>query len=332
MPVTKVSLIIVNYNGRHHLDDLCASLARQTRPADEVIIVDNASTDGSVAYLRERYPWVTTIPLAENVGYAEGNNVGVARATGGYLALLNNDTIVDECWLAELVAALEAKPRAGAVVAKIYRAARYPRLDCTGAEFNNLGYCWGRGANQFDRGQFDRLGEVPALTACALVLRREVLGDETLFDPQLFMYYEEFDLSLRVRGAGYGIVYVPTAIVHHKGSQAVRGVTSRPVLFQQFLGNRNRVKILLKYYPLPTLLRNLPLIGLSLAYWDFVFLRDGGPRFFLRALGAQLLFGWRGLRERRRWRAGAARWSPWMTRQGLRDVLALRSSFASGDE
>jgi GT2 family glycosyltransferase len=330
--VADVSLIIVNYNGRHFLDDLCASLARQTRPPDEVIVVDNASTDGSVAHLREHYPWVTTIPLARNVGFAEGNNVGAARAKGRYLALLNNDTVVDEHWLAELLAALEAHPRAGVVVAKIYRAARYPRLDCAGAEFNNLGYCWGRGANQLDRGQFDLQGEVPAVTACALVLRREVLGDEPLFDAQLFMYYEEFDLSLRVRGAGYGIVYVPTAVVYHKGSQAVRGLTDSPVLFQQFLGNRNRLKLLLKYYPLPILLRNLPLIGLSLAYWDFVFLWDGGPRFCLRALGAQGAFAWQGLRERRRRRARPAGWLPWMTRQGLRDILFLRSSFAGGGE
>lgn len=330
--MTEVSLIIVNYNGKHFLDELCASLARQTRPADEVIIVDNASTDGSVAHLRAHYPWVTTIALAENVGYAAGNNIGAARATGRYLALLNNDTIVDEHWLAELLAALEARPRAGVAVAKIYRAAQYPRLDCTGAEFNNLGYCWGRGANQLDRGQYDRPGEVPALTACALLLRRAILGDEPLFDPQLFMYYEEFDLSLRVRGAGHGIVYVPTAIVHHKGSQAVRSVAARPLLFQQFHGNRNRVKLLLKYYPLPTLLRNLPLIALSLAYWDFVFLRQGGPRFFLRALGAQLAFAGHGLRERGRARGLVAGWRPWMRHQGLRDVLALRSSFAGGGE
>jgi GT2 family glycosyltransferase len=146
------------------------------------------------------------------------------------------------------------------------------------------------------------------------------------------MYYEEFDLSLRVRGAGYGIVFVPTAIVHHKGSQAVRGVTNRPLLYQQFLGNRNRLKLLMKYYPLPTLMRNLPLIGLSLAYWDFVFLRDGGLRLFLRALGAQSAFAWQGLRERRQRRACSDGWLPWMTRQSLRDILALRSGFVGGDE
>jgi GT2 family glycosyltransferase len=330
--VADVSLIIVNYNGRQFLDDLCASLARQTCQPDEVIIVDNASTDGSVDHLRAHYPWITTIALAENVGFAAGNNIGAARATGRYLALLNNDTVADEHWLAELLAVLECSPRAGVAVAKIYRAARYPRLDCAGAEFNNIGYCWGRGANQLDRGQFDVRGEVPAVTACALVLRRAVLGDEPLFDSQLFMYYEEFDLSLRVRGAGCGIVYVPTAIVHHKGSQAVRGATNRPLLFQQFLGNRNRLKLLLKYYPLPTLLRNLPLIGLSLAYWDFVFLREGGPRYCLRALGAQGAFAWQGLRERRWRRARSEGWLPWMTRQGLRDILALRSSFAGGGE
>ncbi len=326
-----LSLIIVNYNGRRHLDALCDSLARQTRPADEVIVVDNASTDGSVAHLRAHHRWVTVIALKENVGFAEGNNIGAVHATGEYLALLNNDTVADEHCLAELLATIEPDPRVGAVVAKIYRAADYPRLDCAGAEFNNLGYNWGRGANQLDRGQYDTPEEVPALTACALVLRRAALNDQPLFDPQLFMYYEEFDLSLRVRGAGYSIRYAPRAIVHHKGSQSVRGVTNRPILFQQFLGNRNRVKLLAKYYPLPTLLLNLPLIALSLAYWDFVFVRDGSLRFGLRAIAAQFAFARQGLRERRQQPANqAAGWLPWMTQQGLRDLFALRSSFEDG--
>ena len=335
--MTDLSLIIDNYNGRHHLDALCDSLARQTRPADEVLVVDNASTDGSVAHLRAHHPWVTVIALKENVGFAAGNNIGAAHATGRYLALLNNDTIADQHCPAELLATLEADPRIGAAVAKIYRAADYPRLDCAGAEFNNLSYNWGRGTNQLDRGQYDAPhgapSEVPTLTACALVLRRAALGDQPLFDPQLFMYYEEFDLSLRVRAAGYSIRYAPRAIVRHKGSQAVRGVTSRPVLFQQFLGNRNRVKLLAKYYPLSTLLRNLPLIALSLAYWDFVFVRDGGLRFGLRAVAAQFAFARHGLRERRLLPAGqAAAWLPWMKQQGLRDLAALRSSFADGGE
>jgi GT2 family glycosyltransferase len=326
--VAVVSVVIVNYNGCHFLDDLFASLAHQTRPADEVILVDNASTDGSVAHVSARFPWVRTIALSQNVGFAEGNNVGVGRARGEYIALLNSDTTVDERWLEDLVSALDGDARAGAAVSKIYLAAAYPRLDCAGAEFNNLGFCWGRGANQLDRGQFDRPCEVPALTACAMLLRREALGGQSLFDARLFMYYEEFDLSLRVRGRGYTIVYVPTAVVLHKRSQSVKGATKRPIVFQQFYGNRNRVKILLKYYPASVLLSSWPLIGLSLLYWNMVFLRERGLRFFIGSVSAQLRYGAEGLVERLLGKSvGADAWSSWMTRHGLREVRALRATF-----
>src|SRR5687767_1774856 len=98
--MAKISVVIVNYNGRHLLGELLASLARQTRPAEEVIIVDNASSDGSVSYLQESFPWVKVIGLNENTGFAEGNNIGVARAQGDYIALTNSDTVLDEQWLA----------------------------------------------------------------------------------------------------------------------------------------------------------------------------------------------------------------------------------------
>lgn len=322
MEMATVSLITVNFNGRHFLDELFSSLARQSRPAEQVILVDNASTDGSVAYVAARFPWVEIVALAENVGFAEGNNAGVARATGAYIALLNSDTVVDGRWLEESVRALEHDSRNGAAVSKIYLAdAEPPRLDCAGAEFDNLGFCWGRGANQLDRGQFERLEEVPALTACALILRRASLNDLPLFDRQLFMYYEEFDLSLRVRGAGFRIVYAPRAIVYHKRSQSVKRADAEPVIFQQFYGNRNRVKILLKYYPASVLLS-------SLLYWNLVFLRSKGPRFFLGAIGAQLRYGLQGLRERSPdTRMGGAAWRPWMTRHTLMQIRALRATF-----
>jgi GT2 family glycosyltransferase len=323
-----VSVVIVNYNGRQYLGELLASLARQVKPADEVILVDNASSDGSAAYVRQQFPWVNVVELRDNVGFAEGNNIGVARSRGQYIALLNNDTIVDERWLTELVRALEADDGIGAVVPKIYKAHAYPRLDCAGAEFNALGMSWGRGANSVDEGQYELPVEVAAVTGCSVLLRRTALGGDPMFDAKLFMYYEELDLSLRLRGRGYSVLYVPTAIVHHKGSQAVAEMSRQPVLFQQFYGNRNRLKILLKYYPVAILLRNLPLIVLSLLYWDLYFLRHGGPRFAVRAVRQQAAFAYAGLRERHQTReVRAHRWIPWMKQQGIRELRDLRSTF-----
>jgi GT2 family glycosyltransferase len=325
----RVSVIIVNYNGREFLGELFDSLARQTRPADEVVMVDNASADDSVTYTCERFPWVQVIPLTTNVGFAEGNNVGVANARGEYLALLNSDAVADDRWVEELVRALDGDPRIGAAMGKIYRASAYPRIEQVGAEFNNIGNIWGRGFNEFDEGQFETACEVPALTACAALVRRRALADESLFDRQFFMYHEELDLSLRLRGRGYSIVYVPSAMVHHKGMQSVKRASPQPRILQQYYCNRNRLKILTKYYPAAVLLRSLPLIVLSLVYWNAVFLRHGGPCLFLRAITSQLRFAFQGLFERLR--GGSVRadsWLPWMTRQRLRDMLALRAALA----
>jgi GT2 family glycosyltransferase len=325
-----VSIIIVNYNGRACLGELFESLAAQSHPADEVTMVDNASSDGSAEFVRKSFPWVTVIVSPTNTGFAEGNNIGAAHTKGEYIALLNSDTVVDEGWLAELVQMLDSDQSVGAAVSKVYFATDKPVIDCAGAEFNNIGFCWGRGSNEPDQGQFDTIAEVPSVTACAMIVRREALDGAPLFDRRLFMYYEEFDLALRLRGAGYLIKYVPTAIVYHKRSQAVKHASQQPRLFHLFYTNRNRVKILAKYYPCSELLRSLPLILLSLAYCDWIFLRQSGLVFFSRAIAAQVKYAWQGFIERLRGSGVKPdRWLPWMTKQGLREVIALRSKLGS---
>jgi GT2 family glycosyltransferase len=325
----KISVIIVNFNGQDLLAELFQSLAKQSRPADEVIMVDNASVDGSVAYVQQHFSWVKVIASTVNAGYAEGNNIGLANASGDYIALLNSDTAVDERWLAELIKILDADESIGAAVSKIYLTTNTPTIDCAGAEFNNLGFVWGRGTNEPDRGQFDTVMEVPSLTACAALIRRSAFEGASLFDSKLFMYYEEFDLGLRLRGKGYSIVYVPTSIVYHKRSQTVSKV-NRPFLFHQFYSNRNRIKILAKYYPVAVLLPALPLILLSLIYCDWVSLREGGPRLFFRSIASHVHYAAQGLVERFRGGGVDARhWVPWMTKQGLREVLALKSKLGT---
>jgi GT2 family glycosyltransferase len=325
----KVSVIIVNYNGQHLLGDLFDSLAKQTRPADEIIMVDNASADDSVEYVRRHFSWVEVIVSNVNTGYAEGNNIGLANASGEYIGLLNSDTAVDERWLAELIKILDADENVAAAVSKIYLASETATIDCAGAEFNNLGFVWGRGTNEPDHGQFDSVMSVPSLTACGALIRRGALQEEPLFDSRLFMYYEEFDLALRLRGRGHSIVYVPTSLVYHKRSQTVQKV-GQPLLFHQFYSNRNRVKILAKYYPLSVLTRSLPLILLSLVYCDWFFLRKGGPRFFFRAVSAQIRYALQGFTERLSGGyVDSRQWLPWMSKQGLREVLALRSKLGT---
>ncbi len=319
------SIVVVNFNGRSELGELLDSLAVQSLAPREVILVDNASEDGSPDYVRRTYPWVDLVETGENLGFAGGVNAGAERARGDLLVLINNDAVADSEWLAELVGALEAEPGAAAAVPRIHLAGEPDVYECAGADFDNLGFCWGRGSNERDTGQYHAPSEVAGVTGCSLALRRSALAGEPVFDPDFFMYYEELDLSLRLRGRGHRILYVPSAVAFHKRSRAVGRAVTRPRLFQQFYGNRNRLKILAKYYPVGLLLRNLPLIAMSYAYWNLYFLRHGGPRLFLRAVFQQLAFLARGLGERRRHRVAADRWLPWMTRHTLGELWRARA-------
>ncbi len=207
-----------------------------------------------------------------------------------------------------------------------------PQIDQAGACFNNLGNYWGRGFTESDTGQFGREEEVAGVTACAMLLRREALGGEPLFDPSIFMYGEELDLTLRLRARGYRIVYTPSAVARHRGSSSVKKAQSRPQLFKQFHSNRNRAKILMKYYPWPLLLGSALTIFMSFAYWDLVFFVRGGLFFFVRAVAAQIRSAFEGLRARSRsLPAAAALWVPWMTHHSLPMLLAQKRTMESVD-
>jgi GT2 family glycosyltransferase len=328
--VSTISAIIVNYNGRDELASALASVAAQIRPALETIVVDNSSSDASVDFVRRSFPSVQVIALAENTGFAHGCNVGVDNSHGDYVALLNSDASADPLWLQELGQALDADESVAAAVPKIYSAGPQLRIEQVGAQFNNFGHCWSRGFNQADVGQFDMHSDVAVLTGCSALIRRSALYGEPLFDPTFFMYYEEFELSLRLRGRGGRILYVPSAVVHHRGMRSVNRATARPELFQQFFSNRNRLKILAKYYPASVLLRNMLPITLSVLYWDAVFMFAMGPAYAWRAIWHQARYTWQGVRERGTVReVKAERWLPWMTQLGIRDALAVRRAHAA---
>jgi GT2 family glycosyltransferase len=327
-----VSVVIVNYNGRDFLGETLASLQRQSLPPLEVVVADNASTDGSREWLREAFPQVRVVALESNLGFAEGCNRAAAVASGELLGLLNSDAVADPGWLAESVRALDEHPRAAAAVPKILSGSRPGHIEQAGALFNNLGHYWGRGFGEPDDGRYDEPAEVPGLTACAAVVRRAALGGAPPFDGELFLYAEEFDLTLRLRAAGHAIRYAPRAVVRHLGMRSISAASPQPRVLQQFYCNRNRMKILAKYYPASVLLRGAPLVLMSLAYWNAFFLRAAGPRFLARAVMAQARFAAHGLRERWRGRGvDAAAWLPWMERMGLRRVLAVRDRLRAGD-
>jgi GT2 family glycosyltransferase len=241
-----VSVVIVNWNGKHLLGECLDSLLAQQVNGLEIIVVDNGSQDGSVAYVQESYQVVKVVALPDNRGFAGGNNAGLRIASGKYIALLNNDTRVHPEWLASLLKDAESGPaRTGMWACKILSYDDPAVIDNVGLLLYPDGLGRGKGRLETDHGQYDQREEALFPSGCAGLYRKEVLDEIGMFDEEFFAYADDVDLGLRARLAGWGCVYVPAARVYHKYSSS----SSAHSPFKAFLVERNRIWVLLKYYP-----------------------------------------------------------------------------------
>ena len=251
MPKPLVTVVIVNWNGKHLLAECLDSLLAQSEKSVEIVLVDNGSKDGSAAFVQEQYPRVRLVSLPENVGFAGGNNAGIRDASGAYIALLNNDTKVDPEWLASLLQEAEASPqRTGMWASKILSYSNPLIFDNVSLLLYPDGLARGKGRLETDKGQYDQLGEALFPSGCAGLYRKEMLDEIGLFDEDFFAYADDVDLGLRARLAGWGCVYVPSAKVLHKYSASSSAYSP----LKAFLVERNRIWVLFKYYPLEMIL------------------------------------------------------------------------------
>jgi GT2 family glycosyltransferase len=354
-----VSVIIVNYNGIRHLRDLFNSLRWLKYNNYEILMVDNASTDGSVEFVSSNYSNVNTLQLKDNVGFAEANNIGAELSRGEYIFLLNNDTRCDPACLNYLVEALDRDPELGAVGPKILFWTKFTSIEISMASFqvalldldelqavspnydkvffgegfsepfvhegravrrlsgnarllvpgdrvsggivlrlysegglatatvrignresvyllnpavwqivqvtvaeNRLQQYWiinnagsdvshdgnvsDRGFGQVDDGTFDTQNEVTALCGCAMLIRRSALKPyEPLFAKELFAYFEDTDLSLRIRSSGHRLAYCPKGIVYHKHAATARENST----FFRYYVTRNKMLFYALHFP-----------------------------------------------------------------------------------
>jgi GT2 family glycosyltransferase len=254
----RVSAAVLNFNGRALLEVVVPSLVVQTYRDFEAIVIDDCSTDDSVAYLRRDWPQVRVVSTGPvNVGVAAALNIAVSASSGEFVALLNNDIELDKRWLEELVVALDAHPEAATGAGKLLNYHRRELIDGCGDIFTRGGMAWGRGAGQLDSGQYDRHEEVFAPTAGAGLYRAAALARVGPFDESFYAYFEDVDWGWRAQLAGYRCRYVPTAIAYHMGSMTTQGDRDR--LFYQ-LQRRNNLAVLVKDAPARLLLRNAHLI------------------------------------------------------------------------
>ncbi|MBC7812687.1 MAG: glycosyltransferase family 2 protein [Burkholderiales bacterium] len=236
-------MIIPNWNGKPFLTPCLDALAFQTHTALEVIVVDNASSDGSQALIKAHYPWVKLIELPKNEGFTGACNAGIRAATGAYIALLNNDTEAEKGWAAAVVAAFERHPEAGIVASKMLLYDRRDHLHTAGDTFTTDGRAGNRGVWQLDEGQFD--SEEYVFSACggSSAYRRVTLDQVGLLDDDFFFSLEDMDIAWRAQLAGWRCLYTPAAIVYHHLSATGGGVTA------SYYDGRNLIFILVKNFP-----------------------------------------------------------------------------------
>lgn len=252
------SVIIPNWNGRHHLAGCFDSLARQAFRDFEVILVDNASTDGSAGFVRGHFPDAGIVELHKNAGFAGGVNAGIRAAKGEYIVLLNNDTEAEPHWLEKIALAIREHPDVWIFASKLlnyydrdivdsagdaldlslgpYKIGEYEPSENHREQRFIFGACGGGGC--YKRDLFDRIG---------------------LFDEDFFAYFEDIDLSFRANWAGFRCLSVPGAVVYHKVA-ATSGADTRSRDRFDMMRRRNYLFMIVKNYPLPFLVCHGPFI------------------------------------------------------------------------
>lgn len=236
----RVSIVLLNWNQPDLTAACLETLEKLTWPDVEVIVVDNGSVDDSVERLRRDFPWAVLVESPTNLGFTGGNNLGIERATGAWVLLLNNDTEVPADVLEPLMEVALANPDVGALSPKLRFFDRPDTLQYAGGGGFDLwtgrGAGW-RGFGEVDEGQFDAVEEAWSAHGAAFLVRREVLDQVGPLHDDFFIYYEELDWSVRIREAGWRVLFVPGSVVFHKESMT----TGKKSPFKTYFMNRNRI-------------------------------------------------------------------------------------------
>jgi GT2 family glycosyltransferase len=318
-----LSILIVNYNGLRHLEECLGSIREQDFRDHEVVLVDNASGDGSREFVRERFPEVRLVESASNLGFAGGNNLGLPHCRGEHVFFLNNDT--------------RLAPGALTAIAKAARGRfEYQVFACLMLDYRRPDFVDNAGETYYTAGVPGNFGGYPAalftgprevIGACAgaAVYARALLDRIGAFDDDFFLLYEDLDLSFRARHGGARILFLPDAKVLHKGSATIGGTLSPTNVY---FATRNYPQCLLKNFPAVTLLKCAPgiLLGFANRLWQSA--RQGLLRPYFRGLrdGVKMLPAT--LRKRRAIlassRIGRREFERLMRRGWLRERLAFR--------
>jgi GT2 family glycosyltransferase len=255
-----LTVAVLSYDGRHLLEVILPSLARQRFRDFEVVVVDNGSRDDTVTWLGEHWPQAEIVSLEHNVGVTSALNVCARAGSGALVALLNNDLELEQDCLGELVAALGEHPEAGWAGAKLRDFNERTIIDGAGDVFTWAATGGRRGHGERDSGQYDEPRAIFGACGGAAVYRRTVLAQVGEFDEDFFAFYEDVDWNLRAQLAGFSCRYVPSAVVYHMGSATIgKGLSD----FTRYQLWRNTLWIIAKDLPAHSLLRHAHQLALG---------------------------------------------------------------------
>lgn len=252
--MVRFSIIIPNYNGISYLGPCIDSIHGQDFQDYEIILVDNASQDESVSFIKNSYPDVILVENIQNRGYAGGCNDGVKVASGEFFLFLNTDTVLEKEFLTRISDVIDKYPQYGMYAPKMV----YPdgRINSTGICISLSGAAWDRGMGEEDNGQYNVSEDILGPCGGAAIIKRETFYDAGCFDEDFFLYMEDVDLILRIQLAGWKCRYLPKAIVyHHHGGTA--GIGSDITIYY---GNRNILWFPIKDFPFRLLVLAVPWI------------------------------------------------------------------------
>ena len=245
MQLPKVSIIIINYNGKHHLESCLESLLKINYNNTEIIIVDNNSTDDSVNFISKNFPNVILIKLNENKGFAEPNNIASKVATGDFLLFLNNDTIVTPSFISEMIKPIQQDSDIGICQSLLLKPDE--SIDSSGDFIDTLGVVYN------SKTQISEIREISSARGASMMIKKNLFEQLEGFDKKFYFSFEDVDLSWRCWIAGYKVLIIPKSIVYHLGGQTYQKVKNS----MAFHGFKNQLSMKITNFESSLVLKNM---------------------------------------------------------------------------
>jgi len=269
-------IVVLNWNGKHHLQECLQSLENISYENFKIVLVDNHSTDGSVEFVKSFFPSIEIIRNDRNLGFSAGNNVGIRHALShgaDYVILLNNDTRVEPDFLLRLIQYGETHPDVGVLGGTVRMYGNPNIINSTGVNLNLLAYGWDRDFGMPCSAIQRKAGEVLAVTGALMAVKREVFDQVGLLDPDFFAYFEDVDFCIRVwKYTNFTVEYVPQANVYHKFSASIGRLSAN----KKRLAMEEQYRLFFKHYPLVIILLLFPVLVL----YHLIQNRSDPPAFF----------------------------------------------------